>query len=24
VNLHSKGFEPLTSSLLNLRSTTEL
>jgi hypothetical protein len=24
VNLHSKGFEPLTSSLLSLRSTTEL
>jgi len=22
--LHSKGFEPLTSSLLSLRSTTEL
>jgi hypothetical protein len=24
VNLHSRGFEPLTSSLLSLRSTTEL
>jgi hypothetical protein len=24
VNLHSKGFEPLTSNLLSLRSTTEL